>query len=61
MSKIVIIIALGTILKGLLSGLEEMEIRGQAVTNQTSVLFRSARILRRVPEICGDLLSLRLR
>ena len=36
------------ILKGLVRGLEELEIGGQAKTIQTTALLRSARILRRV-------------
>ena len=40
--------ALGTILKGLVQGLEELGIRGQVETIQTTELLRSARILRRV-------------
>ena len=37
-----------------------LEIEGQIETIQTTALLRSARILRRVLEIWGDLLSLRL-
>ena len=40
--------ALGTIPKGLVMGLEDLEIRGQVETIQTTTLIRSARILRRV-------------
>ena len=41
--------------------LEELEIGGRrAETIQIISFLRSARILRRVLEICGDLLSLRL-
>ena len=39
---------------------EELEIRGRIETIQMTVLFKSARILRRVLETCGDLLSQRL-
>ena len=42
--------ALGTIPKGLIKGLEDLEIKGQAEIIQTTVLLRSARILRRVLE-----------
>ena len=42
--------ALGTIPKGLVKGLEDSEIRGQMEIIQTTVLWRSARILRRVLE-----------
>ena len=52
--------AFGTVTKGLLKGLEDLEIRGQAEIFQTTTLLRMARILRRVPETCGDLLSLKL-
>ena len=49
--------ALGTITKGLLKGLEDLEMRGWVVTIQTTVWLKSARILRRVMETWGDLLS----
>ena len=42
--------ALGTIPKGLLEGLELLEIEGRAGTIQTTSLLRSFRILRRVLE-----------
>ena len=42
--------ALGTIRKGLLKGLEELENRGKEENIQSTVLLRSARILRRVLE-----------
>ena len=51
----IVIGALGTVTKGLVHGLEGLEIRGQVETIQTSVLFRSARILRRVLEDLGRL------
>ena len=54
----IVIGALGTITKGLLIGLEELEVGGRIVTIQTTALQRSARILRRVLETWGDLLSL---
>ena len=44
--------AFGTIPKGLVKGLEDLEIRGQVETIQITVLLRSARILRRVLETC---------
>ena len=47
----VIIGALATVTKGLVQGLEYLEIRGQVETVQTTALWRSARILRRVQEI----------
>ena len=56
----IVISVLGTVTEGLLKGLEELEIRGRVETIQTTALLRSARILRRVQETCGDLLSLKL-
>ena len=46
----VVIGALGTITKGLLKGLEDLEIGGQVETIQTTALLRNARNLRRVLE-----------
>ena len=40
----------GTIPKGLVKGLENLEIRGQVETIQTTALLRSTRILKRVLE-----------
>ena len=51
---------LGTVTKELLKGLEDLEIRGRVETIQTTTLLRSVRILRRVLEAWGDLLSLKL-
>ena len=57
----IVIGALGTITKGLLKGLEDLEVEGGRVeTIQTTALLRTARILRRVLETWGDLLSLKL-
>ena len=42
--------AFGTVTKGLLKGLEELEVGGRAETIQTTTLLRTARILRRVLE-----------
>ena len=42
--------ALGTVPKGLESGLENLEIRGRIDTIQNTALLQSARILRRVLE-----------
>ena len=56
----IVIGALGTITKGLLKGLEDLEISGRVETIQTTALLRTARILRRVLETWGDLLSLKL-
>ena len=41
---------LGTVTKSLIMVLEDMEIRGQEETIQTTALLRSVRILRRVLE-----------
>ena len=41
-------------------GLEKLEIRGRIETIQKTALLRSARILRRVLETRGNLMSLRL-
>ena len=56
----IVIVALGTITKGLLKGLEDLEVGGQVETIQTTALLRTARILRRALETWGDLLSLKL-
>ena len=56
----IVIGALGTVTKGLLKGLEDLEIGEQVETIQTTALLRTARILRRVLETWGDLLSLKL-
>ena len=47
---LIIIGALGTVSKGLMKGLEDLEIRGRVETIQTTILLRTARILRRVLE-----------
>ena len=52
--------ALGKVIKGLIKGLEDLEIKGRMETIQTTALMRSVRILRRVLETWEDLLSLRL-
>ena len=56
----IVIGASGTITKGLLKGLEDLEVGGRVETIQMTALLRMARILRRVPETWGDLLSLKL-
>ena len=56
----IVIGAFGTITKGLLKGLEDLEIGGREETIQMTALLRTARILRRVLETWGDLLSLQL-
>ena len=52
--------AFGTVTKGLLKGLEDLEVGGRMETIQTTALLKTARILRRVLETWGDLLSLSL-
>ena len=56
----IVIGALGTITKGLLKGLENLEVGVRVETIQLTALLRKARILRRVLETSGDLLSLKL-
>ena len=56
----IVIGALGTVIKGLIQGLEDLEIRERVEAIQNIALLRSARILRKVLEIWGDLLSLKL-
>ena len=56
----VVISVLGTIIKGLLKGLEDLEVDRRVETIQMTALLRTARILRRVLETWGDLLSLKL-
>ena len=52
----IVIGALGTVTKGLIQGLEDLEITGQVETIETTALLRLARILRRVLETWEDLL-----
>ena len=52
--------ALGTVTKGFVPGLEKLEIMGRVETVQTTALLRSARILGRVLQTWGDLLSIKL-
>ena len=56
----IVIGALGTVTKGLFKGLGDMEVGGRVETIQMTTLLRTARILRRVLESWGDLLSLQL-
>ena len=56
----IVIGAFGTVTKGLLKGLKDLEVGWRVDTIQTTALMRTARILRRVLETWGDLLSLRL-
>ena len=56
----IVIGAFGTVTKGFLKELEDLEVGGRVETNQTTALLRTARILRRVLETWGDLVSLKL-
>ena len=56
----IVIGAFGTVTKGLLKGLKDLEVGGRVETTQTTAILRTARILRRVLETWGDLLSLRI-
>ena len=49
-----------TVTKVLLKGLDDLEVEEQVETIQTKALLRTARILRRVLETWGDLLSIRI-
>ena len=53
-------IVIGTVTEGLLKGLEDLEVGGRVETIQTTALLKTARILRRVLETWGVLLSLNL-
>ena len=44
--------AFGTVTKGLLKGLEDLDVGGRVETIQSTALLRMARILRRVLETC---------
>ena len=46
----IVIGTFGTVTKGLLKGLEDLEVRGRVETIQTTASLRTARILRRVQE-----------
>ena len=46
----IVICAFGTVTKGLLKGLEDLEVSGRVEIIQTTALLRTARILRRVQE-----------
>ena len=46
----IVISAFGTVTKGLLKGLEDLEVGGRMDTIQTTALLRTARILRRILE-----------
>ena len=46
----IVIGSLGTVIKGLVLGLDDLEISGRVEIVQTAILLRLARILRRVLE-----------
>ena len=46
----IVIGAFDTVIKGLLKGLDDLEVGGRVETIQTTAVLRRARILRRVPE-----------
>ena len=56
----IVIGAFDTVTKGLLMGLEDLEIGGRVESIKTTALLKTARILRRFLETWGDLLSLNL-
>ena len=56
----IVIGAFGIITKGLLKGLEDLQVGGREETIQITALLRTARILRRVLETWGHFLSLKL-
>ena len=47
----IVIVTLSTVTKGFVLGLEDLEIRGQVETIQTTALLRLAKILERILEI----------
>ena len=55
----ILIGAVGTVTRGLVKGLNDLELEGRMETIHTTELLRSARIPRRVQETWGDLLSLK--
>ena len=57
----IVIGTFGTVTKGLLKGLEDLEVADRVETIQTTTLLKTARILRRVLETWVDMLSLTLK
>ena len=53
----IVIGAFCTVTKGAVKGLEDLEIKGRLETIRTIALLRTARILRRVLETRGELVS----
>ena len=60
MIRSIVISTLGTVTEGLVQGLEDLEIIGRVEIIQTTVLMRSARVLRKALETWWELLSLKL-
>ena len=56
----IVIGAFGTVTKGILKGLEDLEVGGRVETIQTTAVLKTARILRRVLKTRGGVLSLDL-
>ena len=56
----IVIGAFGTVTKGLLKGLEDLEVGGRVETIQTTTLLKTVRIQKRILETWRDLLSLNL-
>ena len=56
----IVIGAFGTVTKGLLKGLEDLDVGDRVKTIQTTALLKTDRILRRVLETWRDLLSLNI-
>ena len=56
----IVIDTFGTVTTGKLKGLENLEVGSRGETIQTTALLKTVRILRRVLETWGDLLSLNL-
>ena len=56
----IVIVTHGIVTKGLIQRLEDLEIRERVETFQNTSLLKTARILRSVLEIWGDLLSLKV-
>ena len=56
----IVISVLGIVTKGLLKGLDDLEVGGRVGTIQMTAFLKTARILRRVLETWGHLLLLKL-
>ena len=54
------IAAFGSVTKGLLKGIKDLEVGGRVEIIQTTALLWTARILKWILETWGDLLSLKL-